>query len=155
MSTPADWSFNGGSAEDREQLAQLYRDWLYANGHLDQDRLRTFWSADPENVFFNNNGFIYHGLEDWLSLWTYLGQRMVEAEPSAPSGVRVIIRGDMAVISEEHGVRRWRWFGQEPAAYTPAPFTRSTLVCVREGDAWMVVHAHFSPGKFGTRPGED
>jgi ketosteroid isomerase-like protein len=146
-------SFSGGSPQDREQLSALYREWLYANGHLDRDRLRAFWSDDPENVFFNNNGYNYHGLGEWLGLWEYLGARMIETVPSTPTGVRIIIRQDMALITEEQGVRRWTWFGEGEPRYTPAPFTRSTLVCVRdEGGAWQVVHAHFSPGKLGLRP---
>jgi ketosteroid isomerase-like protein len=119
---------------------------------MDREALRRFWSDDPENVFFNANGFIYHGLEDWLTLWEYLGARMVEAEPARPAGVRIIVRGDMAVISEERGVRRWNWFGGGEARYTPSAYMRSTLVCVREDGQWKVVHAHFSPGKEGPRP---
>jgi ketosteroid isomerase-like protein len=145
-------SFNGGSEEDRQRLTRLYHDWLYANGHLDRDLLATFWSDDPENVFFNNNGYTYHGRDEWLNLWEYLGGRMVEAQPSTPGGVRIIIRGDMAVITEERGVRRWNWFGAGEPRFTPAPYVRSTLVVVRDDGDWKVVHAHFSPGKEGPRP---
>lgn len=145
-------SFDGGSAADRAQLGQLYRDWLVANGQLDRQRLCEFWSDDPDNVFFNNNGYTYHGRDEWLALWSFLGERMIEAEPSTPSGVRIIVRGDMAAITEERGVRRWNWFANDEPRYTPAPYTRSTLVCVREQGTWKVVHAHFSPGKEGPRP---
>jgi hypothetical protein len=148
---PAD-SFDGGSDEDRAQLTNLHRTWLRANGKLDRDTLRTFWSDDPDNVYFNNNGYTYHGRDEWLALWEYLGARMVEAEPATPRGVRIIIRGDMAVITEEQGVRRWNWFGGGEPRFTPSPFVRSTLVCVRDQGIWKVVHAHFSPGKLGQRP---
>ena len=53
--TPKD-SFNGGSDEDREELTRLHREWLRANGQMDREGLRRFWSDDPENVFFNANG---------------------------------------------------------------------------------------------------
>ena len=145
-------SFDGGTAADRAQLSQLYRDWLVANGRLDRERLRELWSDDPDNVFFNNNGYTYHGRHEWLNLWKYLGERMVEAQPSTPGGLRIIIRGDMAVITEERGVRRWNWFGAGEPRFTPAPYVRSTLVVVRDGGDWKVVHAHFSPGKEGLRP---
>lgn len=145
-------SFNGGTEADRQELTKLYRDWLSANGHLDRELLGTFWSDDPENVFFNNNGFTYHGADEWMNLWEYLGERMVEAEPATPSGVRILVRGDMAVITEERGVRKWNWFAGGDARYTPAPYVRSTLVLVRDDGTWKVVHAHFSPGKEGIRP---
>ena len=65
---------------------------------------------------------------------------------------------DLAVVWCHRKTRR-QWTGKQPPArnfnYDNAEFvSRSTLVFRKEDGQWRVVHAHFSPGDPGPRPGD-
>lgn len=65
-----------------------------------------------------------------------------------------LVRGDMALITDDHVGRFWKWAGQEtePDFLTDKPYIRATQVCLRTHGRWQVVHAHFSSGRTGKRP---
>ena len=146
--------FDGGTESDRKRLLELHRAYLNANGTLDTEALRRIWSDDLTNVFFNLNNHTYVGLEQWTRLWDYYRAQFETVEPWISNDVKVIIRGDMAVISC-HRVSRLRWIGNEPpASFSDRPLpSRSTEVFIREKGDWKVVHVHFSPASEGPRPG--
>jgi hypothetical protein len=146
--------FDGGSEQDRQRLMEIHQRWLDANDVLDSDELRKDWSADPTNVFFNSNGFTYVGLRDWLILWDYYRTRLNNLGPAEWDGIKVMIRGDMAVITEAYGIKHRSWVGEQTARpdLVAKPYIRSTMVYVRQEGDWQCVHAHFSPGNSGLRP---
>ena len=80
--------------------------------------------------------------------------QIVADEPWTSHDVRVVVRGDMAVITCHRNVRL-RWFGSDPAgSFANKPVaSRSTEVFVRENGDWKVAHVHFSPAGEGPRPG--
>lgn len=146
--------FDGGSEADRQQLLGLYDDFRRANDALDGAALRKVWSADPHTVFFNTNGHAYYGIDDWLKIWDHYRTRLELVKPGGSGAIRIVIRGDMALITDDHVGRFWKWIGQEgePDFLIGKPYIRATMVCVREDERWMVVHAHFSSGNIGPRP---
>jgi ketosteroid isomerase-like protein len=67
------------------------------------------------------------------------------------------VTGDLAVVWCHRKTRR-RWTGTEPPPrdlkYDDTEFvSRSTMVFGKEDGRWRVIHAHFSPGDSGPRPG--
>ena len=146
--------FDGGSHEDRDKLLELYYAFRLANDALDNAALRTLWSANPDHIFFNTNGYAYQGLDDWLNIWNHYRTRLQLVKPGGCGTVRITIRGDMALMTDDHAGRYWKWMGQEtePTFFIDRPYIRCTQVCVREGSAWKVIHAHFSSGNVGLRP---
>jgi hypothetical protein len=146
--------FDGGSVEDRDGLLRLYFDFRLANDGLDNEGLRPLWSADPAAVFFNTNGHAYHGIDDWLSIWDHYRTRLELARPGGSGTIRITVRGDMALITDDRVGRYWRWRGreEEPSFLIGKPYIRATLVCLREGGGWRAIHGHFSSGRTGKRP---
>jgi ketosteroid isomerase-like protein len=142
--------FDGGSAEDQAALLAVHHAFLAANDPIDADMLRTVWSADPDNLFFNTNGYTYYGLDDWLTVWDYYRPRFKMLKPYSPGDVRVVVRGDMAAITADYVGRNKTWVGGE-ASHNPR-YYRATQIARREEDGWKVVHAHFSEGNLGPRP---
>jgi len=149
--------WDGGSKADREQLIALHDRFFQSHdSSFDSEGLRTVWSADEGCVFFHSNGYTYHGLEDWLKAWNYYRPRLRLTKPSFARDLRIWIRGDMAVIIDDYIERHWDWHGGEPFPVHAAgsPHFRATQVCIRERGQWKVMHAHFSSGYVGPRPGE-
>lgn len=146
--------FDGGVAEDRERLLRLYYDFRLANDGLDNEALRGLWSDDPGCVFFNTNGHAYQGLDDWLHIWDHYRTRLELVRPGGSGTIRITVRGDMALITDDHVGRYWRWRGreEEPSFLIEKPYIRATVVCVREAGAWRTIHGHFSSGRTGRRP---
>jgi hypothetical protein len=146
--------FDGGSEVERRRLLELHQIYLDANAKLDTELLSTVWRDDPSAVYFNLNGHTYVGLNQWKRLWRHYKTQFETVEPWVPTHVKVLIRGDMAVITCERTCRL-RWIGDEPpASFSDKPLpSRSTQVYVRENGDWRVVHAHFSPANEGPRPG--
>jgi hypothetical protein len=146
--------FDGGTEADRAALLRLYYDFRLANDALDGTALRKVWSADPSTVFFNTNGHAYHGLDDWLKIWDHYRTRLQLVKPGGSGTIRITVRGDMALITDDRVGRYWRWMGREdqPDFLVDKPYIRATQVCLREGGGWKVVHAHFSSGSVGPRP---
>jgi ketosteroid isomerase-like protein len=142
--------FDGGSPADQAALLALHHAFLAANDPIDNDMLRKVWSADPENLFFNTNGYTYYGLEDWLKVWDYYRPRFKVLQPYTPGDVRGIVRGDMAAIVADYVGRNKTWVGSE-SSHNPRYF-RATQIAVREAGGWKVIHAHFSEGNLGPRP---
>src|SRR5690606_36267536 len=98
-------TFDGGSPEDQKAVLEAFEAFWRANNTLDIPSLVKLWSDNPEYVFFNSNGFNYHGLEDWLGVWRYYGPRFRCVKEATLGRVRVMIRGDMAVVTDA-GVNR-------------------------------------------------
>jgi ketosteroid isomerase-like protein len=140
--------FDGGSEADLARILEAHEAYLTANASYDWEALRPIWSADPGNVFFNMNGHTYVGLEHWTRLWRYYREHK-ESGWWEPFDVKVIVRGDMAVVTC-HRKTSTRWKdGSEDRSFV----SRSTMVLVREHGDWKTVHAHFSEGRDGPRPG--
>jgi SnoaL-like domain len=146
--------FDGGSEDDRKRLRELHDAVFRANDKLDIDALRQLWSDDPNNIYFNTNGHVYHGIDDWSYIWDHYRPKMHSTQPAPSYNTRIIIRGDVALIIDEYLWRHWDWSGSAPRpTYADnSPYLRSTQACFREGDDWKVVHAHFSSGHAGLRP---
>jgi SnoaL-like protein len=146
--------FDGGSAEDRDALLRLYWDFRLANDGLDNQALRRLWDADPGHVFFNTNGHAYHGLEDWLHIWDHYRTRLQLVKPGGCGTIRITVRGDMALITDDRVGRYWRWMGreEEPGFLAEKPYIRATMACLRGADGWRMIHGHFSSGRTGKRP---
>jgi hypothetical protein len=147
--------FLGGSQSDQDQLLRLYYEFRVINDALDGQALRTIWSADPENVFFNSNGHTFYGLDDWLKIWNYYRPRMKALKPGGSGHIRILVRDGMGVIIDDHSgharVRQWTGSNATPTIVANA-CSRVTLVCVREDAQWKVVHAHFSMSLHEQRP---
>jgi hypothetical protein len=152
---PVDVRFDGGSESDRQRILETHQAYLDANATFDWNTLRTIWSDDPTNVFFNMNGHTYVGLEHWTGLWKYYRER-IETGQWEPFDMKVLIRGDMAVVTC-HRLTKRRWKGpaaERPAEHVDKSFvSRSTMVLVKEHGAWKTVHVHFSEASAGPRPG--
>jgi ketosteroid isomerase-like protein len=146
--------FEGGTAADRARLLEVHQMYLAANG-WDTTTLRKIWSDNPTSMFFNLNGHTYVGLEHWLRLWDFYGPRMKTVAPWVSFDMKVIIRGDMAVISC-HRTSQVKWEGEtapEKGWMEKELRSRSTEVFVKERGDWKLVHAHFSVAGDGERPG--
>ena len=146
--------FDGGSDEDRRQLEELHEAVFRANDKLDIDALRKLWSDDPDNVYFNTNGHVYHGIDDWSHIWDHYRPKMHSTQPAPRHNSRIVIRGDVALIIDEYLWRHWNWSADNPrpSYANNSPYLRATQVCFREDGEWKVVHAHFSSGRDGLRP---
>jgi ketosteroid isomerase-like protein len=148
-------TFDGGTPEEQQAVLAAYEAFWKANNHLDIPALIPLWRDNPEYGFFNSNGFNYQGLEDWLGIWRYYGPRFRCAKEATIGRVRIMIRGDMALVSDE-GVDRL----YEPVtddilgpAIAGHPIMRATMAYTREADGWKCVHSHFSPASIeGERP---
>ncbi|MCW5749049.1 MAG: nuclear transport factor 2 family protein [Alphaproteobacteria bacterium] len=146
--------FDGGAQADRDALLKLYYDFRLANDGLDNDKLRKVWSAAPQCVYFNTNGHAYHGIDDWLHIWDHYRTRLKLVKPGGSGTIRITIRGDMALITDDDVGRYWDWMGaqQKPDFLVDKPYIRATQVCLKEPEGWRVIHAHFSSGRRGQRP---
>jgi len=147
--------FDGGSEADRARVLELQQAYLDANATFDWPALQKIWSHDPANVFFNMNGHTYVGLPHWTALWKYYRDR-IETGQWEPYDIKVMIRGDMAVVTCHRRTRR-KWKGPEserPADHVDKSFiSRSTMVMVKDDGDWKAVHVHFSEASPGPRPG--
>ena len=147
--------FDGGSEADRKRVLELHEAYLVANAAFDGAAVNEIWSHRPGNVYFNMNGHTYVGLDHWTRLWKYYGAR-IESGYWEPYDVKVIIRGDMAVVTCHRRTHR-RWKGAEaerPAGQVDRSFiSRSTMVMLREDGDWKAAHAHFSEASPDPRPG--
>ena len=147
----------GGSRHDREQLLKLHADYIDANASFDRKKLDPIWSNAPEAVFFNLNGHTYRGAEHWKKLWAFYGKN-VKGSYWTPYDIGGEIKGDMAVIwCHRQSRRNWVGTGAKPPRdihYQGQEFmSRSTIVFHKENGQWRVIHAHFSEGGIGERPG--
>jgi SnoaL-like domain len=152
---PAEPIFDGGGEEERREILDLYYAFLRANDALDIETLRTLWSPDPSNVYFNTNGYTYHGLEDWTNIWRHYRGRLTLDKPSPSGQIRLTIRDGMALLTDDR-LGRFRGYvagKEEPdIAFNQQPYVRLTNVYLKENGEWRVIHAHFSSGHDGPRP---
>ncbi len=142
-----------GSEQDKKELLQLHLDYLDANtNNLDEALLRQAWSADPACVFFNSTGYNYYGIEDWLKLWQHFRPRLENTEPRRSQDVRLIGNGQVASIVCVRTARiTWKGDEETPPFANKLWRSRSTEVCMREGDKWKCVHVHISHLAEGAR----
>ena len=147
--------FDGGSEADRARVLELQQAYLDANASFDWPALQKIWSHDPGSVFFNMNGHTYVGLAHWTALWKYYRER-IETGQWEPYDIKVIIRGDMAVVTCHRRTRR-KWKGPEserPPEHVDKSFiSRSTMVMTKDNGDWKTLHVHFSEASPGARPG--
>jgi len=90
------------------------------------------------------NGHTYVGLEHWSRLWQYYGQHK-ESGWWEPFDVKVIVRGDMAVVTcHRKTASRWRpETGKPNAGHVDKSFiSRSTMVLVKQHGECKTVHVH-------------
>src|SRR5882672_3488567 len=141
MAMPDNVHDDGASATDRTRILEVHQAYLDANSTFDWKALRPIWSDDPTNMFFNMNGHTYVGLEHWTKLWQYYSAR-VETGLWEPYDIKVLIRGDMAMVTcHRKTKRRWKGPATERLSYDtdkPAFISRSTMVMVKEAGAWKV-----------------
>ena len=147
-----DYVFDGGTPADQQQLQAFYEQVWRANDALDDATLRPVWTEDPQCVSFNTNGHTYYGIEEWFGLWAHYRTRLASSAPSSSKQVRVMVRGDMAVIIDDWRRRALQWIGQETEPDYVTSYMRITMVCLREDGEWKGMHVHYSSGKTGPRP---
>jgi len=146
----------GGSEEDRKEILRLHEAYLDVNARFDWENLQPLFSPAPEATYFNLNGHTYNGRDHWTRLWKFYRQN-VQSSYWAPYDIGGAVTGDLAVIWCHRKTRR-RWTGKEAPPrslnYDDSEFvSRSTMVFRKEHGQWRVIHAHFSPGDSGARPG--
>jgi hypothetical protein len=146
----------GGTEEDRKKILALHDEYLDVNARFDWQNLQPIFSAAPEATYFNLNGHTYNGREHWTRLWQFYGKN-VQSAYWTPYDIGGTVTDDFAVVWCHRKTRR-KWTGNEPPPrninYDNAEFvSRSTMVFRKEDGQWRVVHAHFSPGDPGPRPG--
>lgn len=144
-------TYHGGSDEDRAEVMRVNDLFWTANNTLDIDALEPYWG---DVVFYNSNGAVYQGVDEWKQVWRYYGAHFEMTVAAEQSTSHVFISGDLAIICDE-GVRRgWRATGVDSASagIADAQRIRTTLVLQRDGASWKVVHAHFSSRGEGPRP---
>jgi hypothetical protein len=145
--------FDGGSEADRRELLELYWRFRIANDHLDSDALRPIWSENRDSVFFNTNGHAYYGADDFLKVWDHYRPRVRFKSPGGNGVIRAFIRGDLALLTDDHMGRDKEWIGDNAQPqFNDNPYVRVTLGCLRQNGSWKVIHAHWSPGRRGLRP---
>ena len=146
--------FDGGSQDDHAALLKLYYDLRLANDGLNNDALRKIWDPSTEHIYFNTNGHAYHGLEDWLHIWDHYRTRLQLVKRGGCGTIRITVRGEMALITDDRVGRYWKWAGQEvePTFLIDKPYIRATFVCLKGAGGWKMMHAHFSSGRTGKRP---
>lgn len=144
-------SYVGGSDEDRAEVMRVTKVWWEANDTLDIPAMEPYWDG---RVFFNSNGAVYHGVDEWKQVWRYYGTHFETTVPAELSETTVFISGDLAVVCDEGVLRGWRAADVDSASANIAEpqRVRSTIVMAREGSSWKVVHAHFSSRLKGARP---
>jgi hypothetical protein len=89
-----------------------------------------------------------------MNIWTHYRTRLELVRPGGSGRIHVLIRGDMALITDDRVGRYWRWRGRaaQPNFLVDKPYVRATQVCLKQDGRWRVVHAHFSSGRTGPRP---
>ncbi|MBB3044707.1 nuclear transport factor 2 family protein [Nocardioides sp. LMS-CY] len=154
--TPEKVTFDGGTEAEQQELLRAFQDFWTANDVLDIPRLKELWRDSDDYVYFNSNGFTYNGFQDWLGVWRYYGPRFDLIEPARLGNVKVMIRGDMAVLTDDRVQIHREPKNQGPILgrhITGRPVMRGTMVYTRESDGWKCVHAHYSPSELeGERP---
>jgi hypothetical protein len=146
----------GGTEEDRKEILRLHEKYIDVNTRFDWQTLQPIFSPSPEATYFNLNGHTYKGREHWIQLWKFYGQN-VQSSYWTPFDVGGTVSDHLAVVWCHRKTRR-RWTGKEPPPreikYDDTEFvSRSTMVFRKEEGQWRVVHAHFSSGDSGPRPG--
>ncbi|MGD9705474.1 MAG: nuclear transport factor 2 family protein [Acidimicrobiia bacterium] len=146
--------FDGDSNETRDELVALYRAYWTANDVLKNEMLDGVYTTRPDAIYFNTNGHVYEGLDDWLNIWDYYRPRMNMIEAARGGKLRIAVRDDLAVMVDDHIVRSYEWRASEdePNFVKGNPHVRMTFVCMREADGWRIVHTHFSERATGPRP---
>jgi ketosteroid isomerase-like protein len=146
----------GGTEADARALLDLHEQYLVANGKFDRPGIEPIWSQAPHATFFNLNGHTYNGAAHWSRLWAFYIQN-VKGSYWTPYDIGGEIGVDMAVIWCHRRLQRnWTGTGTPPRDihYQGQQFiSRPTLVFRHEDGKWKVVHAHFSVGDSGARPG--
>jgi hypothetical protein len=147
----------GGTDADRKEILNLHERYLDLNARFDWQSLEAIFSPAPEATYFNLNGHTYNGRDHWLRLWRFYGQN-VRSAYWTPYDMGGTVADDLAVVWCHRQTQR-QWTGNRPPTrdlnYDNTQFvSRSTMVFRKEDGAWRVVHAHFSPGDPGPRPGE-
>ena len=146
----------GGTQDDRKKLLELHEAYLVANGKFDWPAIEPIWSKQPHARFFNLNGHTYQGAEHWSRLWAFYGKN-VKGSYWTPYEIGGEISGNMAVVwCHRRGSRNWIGSNSPPRDihYQGQEFmSRSTMVFHKEEGKWRIVHAHFSVGDVGDRPG--
>lgn len=146
--------YDGGTDQERADLLEAFQAFWSANNQLDIPALKKIWLDSNEVVYFNSNGFNYHGFQDWLGIWRYYGPRFNMVKEATLSDVHMIIRDGMAVVMDG-GVDRLFEVTSEVDGPPIAshPVMRATMVYLQVADKWMCVHAHYSPAAIeGERP---
>lgn len=156
MAQALEIKWTGGSDEDRRKVAEQHFNYLDANAVFDWQRLPDIFSGSDNATYFNLNGHTYNGRGPWTKLWQYYKTR-IKAGFWTPYDLTGFISGDLATVWC-HRTTKTEWIGSESdldANRKADDFvTRSTMVFVREGETWRVMHVHFSDSKYGQpRPG--
>lgn len=147
--------YDGGTAEERKQIMELWDRFWPANDIFDNDVLIDTWDPDPFRVSFNSNGHTYYGLDDWLNIWNHYRPLFRNVLAGKTHDTRVTIREEMALLTDDYVSRTNEWVGEgETPSIVANPNIRTTMVVLKVDGIWKVAHLHFSSRASGPRPDE-
>src|SRR5208282_1008220 len=116
--------------QDIDEIVRLHNLWSEANRKGSIPMMRAAFVGGDKFFGWNLNGFAYEGIEEWATLWKFLGGSKAEV-----------------TLDEDEDLG-----GQELPG---SGMFRSTEIYVREDEAgkpvWKMWHCHFSPLAKGPR----
>ena len=134
-----------GPQQDIDEIVRLHNVWTEANRKGSIPMMRDAFVGGDKFFGWNLNGFSYDGIEEWATLWKWLGNSKATATLGEDEDLRVRVRGDMGWLSSQAD------FTITLADGKPLPGSgkfRSTEVYLREDEAgkpvWKMWHCHFS-----------
>jgi hypothetical protein len=140
-----------GPKEDVDEILRLHRLWSDANRQGSIPMMRAAFVGGDKFFGWNLNGFAYEGIEEWATLWKFLGGAKADVTLDEDEDLRVQVRGDTGWLTctNDFSIKLG---GQELPG---SGKFRSTEIYVREDEAgkpvWKMWHCHFSPVAKGPR----
>jgi hypothetical protein len=157
------------TAEDREAILTLHKDWWEANHQLVIPLMETVFPTGDSYLMFNLNGHPYFGIKEKVELWKhYQNELDIVAYPDIEI-MRLTISGDMAMLACE-GIFPMRIVGESGTGsatwesnsdldeYDPFGLRATEIYQRDDGNGnpvWKMWHFHCSPtpGPDEQRPG--
>jgi ketosteroid isomerase-like protein len=140
-----------GPQQDIDEIVRLHRLWSDANRQGSIPMMRAAFVGGDKFFGWNLNGFAYAGIEEWATLWKFLGGSKAEVTLDEDEDLRVQVRGDTGWLTSINDFT----IKLGGKALPGSGKFRSTEVYVREDEAgkpfWKMWHCHFSRVAQGPR----
>jgi len=138
--------------QDIDEIVRLHNLWSEANRKGSIPMMRAAFVGGDKFFGWNLNGFAYEGIEEWATLWKFLGGSKAQVTLGEDENLRVKVRGDAGWLTCTSDFKIT--LGDGPPLPGSGKF-RSTEVYVREDESgkpvWKMWHCHFSPCAQGPR----